>query len=112
MHCSLFDQRIVGAAARIWGFLPVDVPALRIPQIQDLRDSFRGTAGPDIGGNRQPYLAPPAIAVEAECNQAFTAHTARRGAETLASTTPALPAQTQANFDRLFHQGGTFRNAA
>jgi TatD DNase family protein len=58
-----------------------------------------------------PYLAPPPHRGKRN-EPAFTAHTARRAAETFGMDYPKFAAQTQENFDRLFTKAAAFKVAA
>ena len=58
-----------------------------------------------------PYLTP--VPHRGKRNEpAFTAHTARRGAETFGIDYASFAAQTQANFDRLFTKAAQYQDAA
>ncbi len=58
-----------------------------------------------------PYLAPPPHRGKRN-EPAYTAHTARVGAELFGLDYPTFAAQTQANFDRLFTKAARFKAAA
>ncbi|MEL6889360.1 MAG: TatD family hydrolase, partial [Pseudomonadota bacterium] len=57
------------------------------------------------------YLAPPPHRGKRN-EPAYTAHTARVGAEIFGLDYPEFAAQTQANFDRLFAKAAHFKAAA
>ena len=58
-----------------------------------------------------PYLAPPPFRGKRN-EPAYTAHTARKGAEVFGMDYAAFAAQTQANFDRLFSKAALYKVAA
>ncbi|TMM50741.1 TatD family hydrolase [Sulfitobacter sabulilitoris] len=58
-----------------------------------------------------PYLAPPPHRGKRN-EPAYTAHTARRGAETFGLDYAEFAARTQENFDRLFTKAAAYRAAA
>ena len=65
----------------------------------------------DLVETDAPYLAPPPH--RGKTNEpAFTAHTARRAAETFGLDYADFAARTQANFDRLFSKAAQFEKAA
>jgi TatD DNase family protein len=58
-----------------------------------------------------PYLAPPPHRGRRN-EPAYTAHTARKGAEIFGIDYPAFAAATEANFDRLFWKAAGWKAAA
>ena len=82
------------------------------PKSQDLRDIF-ATAPLDriLVETDAPYLAPPPYRGKRN-EPAYTAHTARRAAETFGLSEAEFFARTTANFDRLFRKAKDWRHAA
>jgi len=108
MHASLSTQALGRAAPGIWGiYLSICRDITAFPQIQDLaRHLFRGAPLDRIlvwKNPTGPYLAPPRIAVDG-IEPAFTAHTARRGAETFGIERQLLPRKHRANLRPAVHQ--------
>ncbi|MEL7088970.1 MAG: TatD family hydrolase, partial [Planctomycetota bacterium] len=82
------------------------------PKSQPLRNIF-ATAPVDriLVETDAPYLAPPPHRGKRN-EPAYTAHTARVGAEIFGLDYAEFAAQTQTNFDRLFSKAAHFRAAA
>ena len=82
------------------------------PKSQELRDIFAAAPVDRILVETDaPYLAPPPKRGKRN-EPAYTAHTARVGAEVFGLDYPAFAAQTQANFDRLFTKAARYQAAA
>ena len=79
------------------------------PKSQDLRDIFANAPLDRIlVETDSPYLAPPPHRGKRN-EPAYTAHTARRGAETFGIDYADFAAHTQTNFDRLFAKAAAYR---
>ncbi len=108
MHC-FSSGRGAGPRGARSGVLPVDVGHRRLPEIAGAaRDLRRRPARPDPGRDRRPYLAPPPHRGKRN-EPAYTAHTARVGAEVFGLDYADFAARTQANFDRLFAKAAALR---
>ncbi|NBZ86126.1 TatD family hydrolase [Stagnihabitans tardus] len=101
MHCFSSGRRLAEAALEMGFYLSMSGIAT-FPKSQELRDIFA-----DAPLNRilletdSPYLAP--IPHRGKRNEpAYTAFTARKGAEVFGVTEAEFAAATTANFDRLF----------
>ena len=101
MHCFSSGAGLARAALDLGFYLSMSGIAA-FPKSQALRDIF--AAAPldrVLVETDSPYLAPPPH--RGKCNEpAFTAHTARVGAEVFGLNYAAFAAATEANFDRLF----------
>ena len=110
MHCFSSTQAL-GRAALDLGFYLSMSGITAFPKSQDLRDIFADAPLDRIlVETDSPYLAPPPHRGKRN-EPAFTAHTARRGAETFGIDYASFAAQTQANFDRLFTKAAQYQDA-
>ena len=101
MHC-FSSSAALGQAALDLGFYLSMSGITAFPKSQDLRDIFANAPLDRIlVETDSPYLAPPPHRGKRN-EPAFTAHTARKAAETFGLDYAAFAAQTTANFDRLF----------
>ncbi|MCX8225743.1 MAG: TatD family hydrolase [Sulfitobacter sp.] len=111
MHCFSSTAEL-GRAALDMGFYLSMSGITAFPKSSDLRDIFAAAPLDRIlVETDSPYLAPPPHRGRRN-EPAFTAHTARRGAETFGLDYATFAAQTQANFDRLFTKVAAFSEAA
>lgn len=101
MHC-FSSSAALGKAALDLGFYLSMSGIAAFPKSQDLRDIF-ATAPVDrvLVETDSPYLAPPPHRGKRN-EPAYTAHTAKIGAEVFGLSYADFAAQTSANFDRLF----------
>ncbi|MFP7672695.1 TatD family hydrolase [Marivita sp. S0852] len=111
MHCFSSSLDLAKAALDLGFYLSMSGIAA-FPKSQDLRDIF-ATAPLDrvLVETDSPYLAPPPHRGKRN-EPAFTAHTARVGAELFGLEYDAFAAQTEANFDRLFSKAAQYKAAA
>ncbi len=111
MHCFSSSQAL-GRAALDLGFYLSMSGITAFPKSGELRDIFAAAPVERILVETDaPYLAPPPQRGKRN-EPAFTAHTARRAAETFGMEYAAFAAQTQANFDRLFTKVAAYESAA
>jgi TatD DNase family protein len=111
MHCFSSTAEL-GRAALDLGFYLSMSGITAFPKSSDLRDIFASAPLDRIlVETDSPYLAPPPHRGRRN-EPAYTAHTARRGAETFGIDYATFAAQTQANFDRLFTKVAAFSEAA
>ncbi|SEW24098.1 TatD DNase family protein [Aliiroseovarius sediminilitoris] len=101
MHCFSSGIELAKAALGLGFYLSMSGIAA-FPRSQELRDIF-ATAPVDriLVETDAPYLAPPPHRGRRN-EPAYTAHTAKVGADIFGLPYEAFAAQTQANFDRLF----------
>ncbi|WP_400087569.1 TatD family hydrolase [Yoonia sp. R78084] len=101
MHCFSSSAALAEAALEMGFYLSMSGIAA-FPKSQDLRDIF-GAAPIDriLVETDSPYLAPPPHRGRRN-EPAYTAHTARVGAEVFGLSYEDFARQTTANFDRLF----------
>ena len=101
MHCFSSSAELARAALDLGFYLSMSGIAA-FPKSQELRDIF-ATAPVDriLVETDAPYLAPPPHRGKRN-EPAYTAHTARIGAEVFGMDYAAFAAQTQMNFERLF----------
>lgn len=101
MHCFSSSLELAQAALDIGFYLSMSGISA-FPKSQALRDIF-ATAPPDriLVETDAPYLAPPPHRGRRN-EPAYTAHTARVGAEVFGLSYEDFAAQTEANFERLF----------
>lgn len=101
MHCFSSSADLAKAALDLGFYLSMSGIAA-FPKSQDLRDIF-ATAPVDriLVETDSPYLAPPPHRGRRN-EPAFTAHTAKIGAEVFGLSYEDFAAQTSTNFDRLF----------
>lgn len=111
MHCFSSGRALAEAALDLGFYLSMSGIAA-FPKSQDLRDIFAASPVDRILVETDaPYLAPPPKRGKRN-EPAYTAHTARIGAEVFGLDYPAFAAQTQANFNRLFTKAARFQAAA
>ncbi|WP_209504421.1 MULTISPECIES: TatD family hydrolase [unclassified Ruegeria] len=111
MHCFSSSAELAKAALDLGFYLSMSGIAA-FPKSHELRDIFASAPVDRILVETDaPYLAPPPYRGKRN-EPAYTAHTARKGAELFGLEYPAFAAQTQANFDRLFSKAATYRAAA
>ncbi|MTI01886.1 TatD family hydrolase [Roseibium sp. RKSG952] len=111
MHCFSSSAELAKAALNLGFYLSMSGIAA-FPKSQELRDIF-AMAPVDrvLVETDAPYLAPPPYRGKRN-EPAYTAHTARKGAEVFGMDYPEFAAQTQANFDRLFAKAASYKVAA
>ncbi|WP_146585763.1 TatD family hydrolase [Puniceibacterium confluentis] len=101
MHCFSSSADLARAALDLGFYLSMSGIAA-FPKSQDLRDIFAAAPLDRIlVETDSPYLAPPPHRGRRN-EPAYTAHTARRGAEIFGLDYAGFAAQTEANFERLF----------
>ncbi len=101
MHCFSSGAALARTALDLGFYLSMS-GIVTFPKSQDLRDIFAASP-PDriLLETDSPYLAP--IPHRGKRNEpAFTAFTAKTGAQIFGMTEPEFASQTTANFDRLF----------
>ncbi|AXT25524.1 TatD family deoxyribonuclease [Ruegeria sp. AD91A] len=111
MHCFSSSAELAKAALDLGFYLSMSGIAA-FPKSQELRDIF-ASAPVDrvLVETDAPYLAPPPYRGKRN-EPAYTAHTARKGAEVFGMDYAAFADQTQANFDRLFTKAALYKAAA
>jgi TatD DNase family protein len=106
MHCFSSSRALAEAALDLGFYLSMSGISA-FPKSQDLRDIFAAAPKERILVETDaPYLAPPPHRGKRN-EPAYTAHTARVGAELFGMDYAAFAAQTQANFERLFTKAAT-----
>ncbi len=111
MHCFSSSAELARAALDLGFYLSMSGIAA-FPKSQELRDIFAAAPIDRILVETDaPYLAPPPYRGKRN-EPAFTAHTARKGAEVFGLDYAEFAAHTQANFDRLFTKAATYKAAA
>ena len=111
MHCFSSSAELARAALDLGFYLSMSGIAA-FPKSQDLRDIFAAAPVDRILVETDaPYLAPPPHRGKRN-EPAFTAHTARVGAEVFRLDYAEFAAQTQRNFDTLFAKAARFEVAA
>lgn len=101
MHCFSSSAELARAALDLDFFLSMSGIAA-FPKSQELRDIFAGAPVDRIlVETDSPYLAPPPYRGKRN-EPAYTAHTAKVGADVFGLSYADFAAQTTANFDRLF----------
>jgi TatD DNase family protein len=111
MHCFSSGQELARKALDLGFYLSMS-GITAFPKSQELRDIF--AAAPldrVLVETDAPYLAPPPHRGKRN-EPAFTAHTARRAAETFGLDYAEFAARTEANFDRLFTKAAGRNEAA
>jgi len=110
MHCFSSGAELARAALDLGFYLSMSGIAA-FPKSEALRRIF-AAAPPDriLVETDAPYLAPPPHRGKRN-EPAYTAHTARRGAEALGLSYAEFAALTQANFDRLFNKAALYGKA-
>ena len=111
MHCFSSSAGLARAALDLGFYLSMSGISA-FPKSQDLRDIFAAAPVDRILVETDaPYLAPPPHRGRRN-EPAYTAHTARVGAEVFGLDYAEFAAQTQANFDRLFTKAALYKAAA
>ena len=111
MHCFSSSAELARAALDLGFYLSMSGIAA-FPKSQELRDIFAAAPMERILVETDaPYLAPPPYRGKRN-EPAYTAHTARVGAEVFGVDYAQFAAQTQANFDRLFWKAAKYEAAA
>jgi TatD DNase family protein len=111
MHCFSSGRTLAEAALDLGFYLSMSGIAA-FPKSQELRDIFAAAPVDRILVETDaPYLAPPPHRGKRN-EPAYTAHTARVGAQVFGMDYAAFAAQTEANFDRLFAKAARWRAAA
>ncbi len=111
MHCFSSSADLAHAALDLGFYLSMSGIAA-FPKSQALRDIFAAAPLDRIlVETDSPYLAPPPYRGKRN-EPAFTAHTARVGAEVFDLSYEDFAAQTSANFDRLFWKAAAATKAA
>ena len=101
MHCFSSGEGLARAALDLGFYLSMSGIAA-FPKSQDLRDIFaKAPVDRILLETDSPYLAPPPHRGRRN-EPAYTAFTAKAGAQVFGMTEAAFAAQTTANFDRLF----------
>ncbi|MEM1301260.1 MAG: TatD family hydrolase [Pseudomonadota bacterium] len=101
MHCFSSSAELATAALDLGFYLSMSGIAA-FPKSQELRDIFAAAPVDRVLVETDaPYLAPPPHRGKRN-EPAYTAHTAKVGAEVYGMDYAAFAAQTSANFDRLF----------
>ncbi|MEP5633422.1 MAG: TatD family hydrolase [Tateyamaria sp.] len=111
MHCFSSSAALAHAALDLGFYLSMSGIAT-FPKSQEVRDIF-ATAPVDriLVETDAPYLAPPPYRGKRN-EPAYTAHTARKGAEVFAMDYADFAAQTQKNFERLFSKTAAYKVGA
>lgn len=111
MHCFSSGRELAEAALDLGFYLSMSGIAA-FPKSQELRDIFAAAPVDRILVETDaPYLAPPPHRGKRN-EPAYTAHTARKGAEIFGMDYAGFAAQTEANFERLFWKAAGRRSAA
>ncbi len=111
MHCFSSGAGLARAALDL-GFMLSMSGIAAFPKSQELRDIFASAPLDRILVETDaPYLAPPPHRGRRN-EPAYTAHTARVGAEVFGLDYAAFAARTEANFERLFWKAARWQAAA
>ncbi|SFC01691.1 TatD family hydrolase [Tropicimonas isoalkanivorans] len=111
MHCFSSSAALAKAALDLGFYLSMSGIAA-FPRSKELRDIFAAAPLDRIlVETDSPYLAPPPHRGKRN-EPAFTAHTARVGAEVFGVEYPEFAARTTENFDRLFAKAAAWEKAA
>jgi TatD DNase family protein len=111
MHCFSSSAEL-GKAALDLGFYLSMSGIAAFPKSQELRDIFAAAPIDRILVETDaPYLAPPPFRGKRN-EPAYTAHTAKVGAEAFGMDYADFAARTQENFDRLFWKAAEYKAAA
>ncbi|MHA7888720.1 TatD family hydrolase [Roseicyclus sp.] len=111
MHCFSSSAELAQAALELGFYLSMSGIAA-FPKSQELREIFAAAPLDRILlETDSPYLAPPPHRGKRN-EPAYTAHTARVGAEVFGLDYPAFARATSANFDRLFWKAAAWAKAA
>ncbi|MGJ8610365.1 MAG: TatD family hydrolase, partial [Octadecabacter sp.] len=110
LHCFSSSAELARVALDLGFYLSMSGIAA-FPKSQELRDIF-ATAPVDriLVETDSPYLAPPPFRGRRN-EPAYTAHTAKVGADVFGLTYEDFAAQTSANFDRLFAKAAQWQVA-
>lgn len=111
MHCFSSSADLAKAALDLGFYLSMS-GITAFPKSNELRDIFAAAPLDRILVETDaPYLAPPPHRGKRN-EPAYTAHTARRAAETFGIDYAQFAGQTQANFERLFAKAAQYKAAA
>ena len=111
MHCFSSSAELARAALDLGFYLSMSGIAA-FPKSQELRDIFAAAPVDRIlVETDSPYLAPPPHRGKRN-EPAYTAHTARVGADVFGMEYAEFAAQTEANFERLFWKVAQYKAAA
>ena len=111
MHCFSSGADLAKGALDLGFYLSMSGIAA-FPKSQELRDIFAAAPLDRIlVETDSPYLAPPPYRGKRN-EPAYTAHTAKVGAETMGVSLEEFAAATTANFDRLFSKASSWEAAA
>ncbi len=111
MHCFSSSAELARAALDLGFYLSMSGIAA-FPKSQELRDIFAACPLDRVlVETDSPYLAPPPHRGRRN-EPAFSAHTARVGAEVFGLEYAAFAAETQRNFDALFSKAAAYKVAA
>ncbi|MDF3413069.1 TatD family hydrolase [Sulfitobacter sp. M57] len=111
MHCFSSSPELARAALDLGFYLSMS-GITAFPKSADLRDIFAAAPLDRILVETDaPYLAPPPHRGKRN-EPAFVAHTARRAAETFGMDYADFAAQTEQNFERLFHKVAAYQGAS
>lgn len=111
MHCFSSSPELARAALDLGFYLSMSGISA-FPKSQELRDIFAAAPVDRIlVETDSPYLAPPPHRGKRN-EPAYTAHTARVGADVFGMDFAAFAAQTQQNFDRVFPKVGQYEVTA
>ncbi|NNK15569.1 MAG: TatD family hydrolase [Sulfitobacter sp.] len=111
MHCFSSSADLAKAALDLGFYLSMS-GITAFPKSNELRDIFAAAPLDRILVETDaPYLAPPPHRGKRN-EPAYTAHTARRAAETFGMDYTQFAAHTQANFERLFSKAAQYKAAA
>ncbi len=111
LHCFSSGAELAKAALDLGFYLSMSGIAA-FPRSHELRDIFAAAPLDRILVETDaPYLAPPPHRGKRN-EPAYTAHTARKGAEIFGLPYPEFAAHTQANFDRLFTKASAWKVVA
>ncbi|MCX7566047.1 TatD family hydrolase [Sulfitobacter sp. F26169L] len=111
MHCFSSTAALARTALDLGFYLSMS-GITAFPKSQELRDIF--AAAPlerVLVETDSPYLAPPPHRGKRN-EPAYTAHTARRAAETFGIDFATFAAQSEANFERLFTKAAAYKETA
>ena len=110
MHCFSSGAELARRTLDLGFYLSMS-GITAFPKSQELRDIFAAAPIDRILVETDaPYLAPPPYRGKRN-EPAYTAHTARRAAETFGMDYAEFAAQTEANFDRLFTKAANWSPA-
>lgn len=111
MHCFSSSAALAHAALDLGFYLSMSGIAT-FPKSQEVRDIFAAAPVDRILVETDaPYLAPPPHRGKRN-EPAYTAHTARKGAEVFGMDYAGFAAQTQNNFERLFSKAAAYKVSA